>query len=471
MKVLCINPPSRNPKYVREGRCMQREASWSNLWMPLTLAYLTSILRKEGHEVVLKDATAEEMSFEELKREVKKFGPEAVVINTAIPTALKEDLRTAELVKEVDEEIKTLMIGIPCALPLLSEQLIEKTAVDFCVYGEPEVVVPELLRKLKRPWRVPGLLLKGGKKTKRPNFLDLNDLPFPAFQDLPLDAYRLPFSREKVAMVETSRGCPHNCVFCVTRIYYGKKVRLRDPEKIWREMVWTYENFGISQFFFWADSFTLNRRHVMRLCEIIKRNKSRIKDLGWIANSRADDVDEGMIRAMREAGCWLLGFGVESLVQPVLDRSKKGTKVEQVRKAVEMCRKYGIESVAHIIFGLPGESEETIKETVRKLKEIDPDYANFYILVPYPGTEVFKDYLSKGYISNQDWSKYEALNANISLPGLPPKRLEELRRKAFLSFYLSPRKLFGNFWKRRKPKRLAYFLLDGFKFLRGWVLT
>ncbi|MCW1296092.1 MAG: B12-binding domain-containing radical SAM protein [Candidatus Parvarchaeota archaeon] len=469
MRIYCINPPSESTRYVREGRCMQREESWANLWQPISLAYTTSILRNDGHEVILRDATAENWSFERMKREIEEFRPDLAIINSSVPTCKNTDIKTARIIKEINKNCVTVMVGIPPTLPIIRDELIVDKSLDICIRNEFEFTTRNLANNLKNYKKIKGITFKFRERifnNPKAPFIDLNRLPFAAIEDLPLDAYKLPFTKEKVCMIEQSRGCPFNCAFCVASIYYGKKIRYRNAQKVVDEMEHVYKNFGIRQFFFWADTFTLARKNVIEICdEIIKRKLN----VNWLANSRVDCVDRRLLEKMKRAGCWLIGFGVESCVQKILDNVGKKINLTQINRAINLCKEVGIKSATHIIFGLPGETRDTIKETIDTLKKIDPDYANFYIAIPYPGTRLYKEYKKLGYIRNYDWSKYEICEAVIDLPNLPGKEIKKLRKEAILKFYFR-RCFFKRFIKEHKNLSvLMNSVCDVIKFLYGWM--
>jgi radical SAM superfamily enzyme YgiQ (UPF0313 family) len=469
MRICCINPPAESTRYVREGRCMQREESWVNLWQPISLAYTASILRRDGHEVILRDAVAENWSFERMKKEIEDFQPELVIINSSVPTCMNTDIKTARIVKEINKDCVTAMVGVPSTLPIIRDELIADKALDICVRNEFEFTTKILARNLKNYKKIKGITFKKGKKViNNPNapFIDLNKLPFAAFEDLPLNAYTLPFTKERVCMIEQSRGCPYNCTFCVASLHYGKKIRCRDAKKVVDEMEYVYKKFGIKQFFFWADTFTLQRKNVVEICnEIIKR---KLK-VNWLANSRVNCVDRKLLKKMKKAGCWLIGFGVESCVQKILDNVNKKITIKQIENAIKLCKSFDIKSATHIIFGLPGETKATIKETIDRLIKIDPDYANFYVAIPYPGTRLYEEYKKAGYIKSYDWSKYEICEAVIDLPNLSGEEIKRMRKEAILRFYLRP-KFFIRFIKEHRDLRIWINSIgDVIKFTRGWM--
>jgi len=258
---------------------------------------------------------------------------------------------------------------------------------------------------------------------------DPEDLPFPAWDLLDMRHYRLPVKRTPYVLMTTGQGCPFPCTFCVAPYYSGIKFRPRPVEDVLAEMKYV-RNF-VRDVFFHTDTFTLNKKYVLSLCQRLVE-----EDLGisWISNSRVDTIDEEMVRAMRRAGCWLLSFGIESGSQKILDVSKKKIKLEQSREAVKMANDAGLIVAGHFILGMPGETEETIQQTVEFARQLDLSFAEFYIATPFPGAELYEVFRDSSSSFHTDWKRFE-YSHNVMAPDLD---LEGYRRKAYRGFYLRP---------------------------------
>jgi len=217
----------------------------------------------------------------------------------------------------------------------------------------------------------------------------------------------------------------------------------------------------------WADTFTLNRDLVMEFCALIK---SRNLKFNWMCNSRVDKVDEEMLVAMRKAGCRGIAYGIESGVQSILDSVKKGVSVKQIEKAFSLTLKAKIPSLGHVILGLPGETRETIKQTLNFLKKLNCDYAQFYCAIPFPGTDFYSLAKENGWLVTDDWSKFELNQAIIRTPFLSEEELRLYRKRAYASFYLRPGYIF------KKMGRLIPMCFSGkagrkiFSFLKDWIV-
>jgi radical SAM superfamily enzyme YgiQ (UPF0313 family) len=270
----------------------------------------------------------------------------------------------------------------------------------------------------------------------RPFVRDLDDLPFPAWDLIRTALYRMPFSGERFLLVGTGRGCPHACTFCADRTYYGNRLRLRSPASVADELERNGRDFGIRDFLFWSESFTLSRRFAISLAEEIIRRRL---DVRWVCNSRVDHVDRELLALFRRAGCWMIGYGIESGVQRILDSVRKGATVEQARAAVEASHAAGLQVTGHCVLGFPGETRADIVQTIRFALDIDLDFAQFYCAVPFPGSQLYREARAAGWICSDDWSRFEQNFSVLNTPQLSAEEIMELRRAAYRRFYLRPR--------------------------------
>jgi len=465
-KIVIINPPAEI-KVIREGRCEQRADSYQYLMVPISLPSIAAVLRERGFEVKILDCIADNISMEMLRNILKKEKILFAIINVAT-MSFNKDKKTAELCKK---------LGIQCAaigmhVTTIPEDALKNSEFDFAIRGEPELISLNLAKAIKNKKdlkKVRGISFrKNGRIINNPDeklIENLDKLPFPARDLLHNEKYIEPLTHLPYTLVITGRGCPFNCIFCTASRYYGKKQRIRSPKNIADEIEEVIRNFNITHIGMWNDTFTFNKEQVKGICkEIISR---RLK-IEWFCNSRVDTIDEEMIKLMAKSGCTAITFGVESLDEGILKNIKKGIKIEQVKTAIELCRKYRIRSQLHIIFGLPGETKDTIKKTIKKSIELDPDYAQFYCAVPFPGTE-FREYaLEKGYLQDVPWEKYEINNALVSYPHLSNKDIQKASRKAYQKFYLRPSYVLKKMkeFPLRDWKKIS---IQAFNFFRGWV--
>ena len=452
-----LNPAIRGqPRYIREGRCMQKAASWATVWPPITLAQLAAIARNHS-EVRLVDGNVEDWTLEGLIEDVRRSKADLVVVSTGFPS-IDADMAAAEAIKQAMPTAR--VVGFGAYFTLLDEKSMEGYPfLDAAIAGEPEETFAELVAAVARGTHnfesIPGLLLhKAGRVIStgpRPLIDDLDTLPFPDRTLLRNDRYRLPHNDRPFTLVNTSRGCPFPCTFCIVKPYYGGRVRRHSLEYILREIQECVARHGLREFLFWEEVFTLDKEFVLQFCQGLRE---RGLNIAWAATTRATSVEEESLRAMKQAGCYLLGLGIESSSQAILDRAKKQQTVADVQRAVALCRKVGVKTMGHCIFGLPGETPQTAQATIRFMTRLNLDYMQCYCAVPYPKTELGKQARAKGWITARAWSQYDFGGESImDLDTITGEEVSRFRRQAFRRFYLRPiyllKAAFGSFSVRR----------------------
>lgn len=472
IKIAIINPPaSDGEKFVREGRCEQRASSFQYLMVPISLPSIAALLRSNGFEIKLIDCMAEELDESATIKQIIKFKPKMVIINFSTATFYGDKDFTLKLKKCLP---KAHLTAIGVHVTTMPKETLTETALDSIIRGEPEMTALELAQKLQEKEKLKGI--KG--LTYRDNnsiinvpardFIhNLDGLPFPARDLLKNDRYKMPVYNRPYTLVVTARGCPNNCSFCTANIYYGSKIRMRSPKNVLDEIEEIIKVQHIKDITFWADTFTYDRKYVFDICEGIKKRGLKFR---WMCNARVDKVDPEMLKIMKETGCQIISFGVESGSQKILNLVGKNITLKQIVQAFKWVRASKIESAAHIIFGLSGETPETIKETIKFVKKINPDYIQFYSAIPFPGTRFGKEATEKGWVTTKNWSDYELGKNIISTPLLPVEELAKWRRRAYLQFYLRPGYVlskFRNFVK--KPSDFLPFVKQGISFLKDWV--
>jgi anaerobic magnesium-protoporphyrin IX monomethyl ester cyclase len=289
----------------------------------------------------------------------------------------------------------------------------------------------------------------------RPLIQDLDSLPFPARDLLPLQNYTVTLKGRFMTAALTSRGCPFNCDFCSASQFFGRKWRTRSIENVMEELELLYENYGYRAVAFFDDHFTLNPNRMIEFCENILKNNW---DLYWWAFSRVDSVvkNEELVELMAKAGLKQVFIGFESGNQEVLDNYGKDLSVDNAFKAVEILKKYKISVWASFIIGALNETKKMIKQTIKFANRLNPEYIQFGILTPYPGTVLYEKV--KNRLLTTNWSKFWAGDPVIKLDKLSPKELKKLFWRAHLSFYGRPKRLFSTvlpfflktFWDNRK---------------------
>lgn len=442
MKILLINPPAFNREgFIREGRCTQRSNFWATLWPPITLAYMGAILENEGHEVAIVDSAAEGLSTDTAIKIIDKFKPDIYVSSSSTPT-IYSDLAFVKRVKDSLSKTRTIIFGVHASV-FAKECMQNCVQLDFVISGEPENIIDRLVKAISGHMSfggIPGLAYRKNDGTlviDNPHefISDLDQLPFPAWHLIKRDRYLLPLKGLPFLLVLPSRGCPYSCTFCTTQKYYGSKPRFRSVDKVIDEIEYSRNQFDIKHFFFWSETFTFNKRYVMGLCDEMRR---RDLDISWTCNSRVDIVDNELLNVMASSGCWMMSFGIESASQKILDNVKKGTKVEEAARAVKLAKNVGMSVVGHFIFGLPGENEDTIEETIKFSKALKLDFAQYYCACPFPGSELYSIASKEGWLVEDDFSKFNQDVPVLTIPTVSQSAVLNGKARAYRQFYVNP---------------------------------
>ena len=411
---------------------------------PLTSVLIATILRNNGVDVDFRDLAAEARPMSVLNNIIGDYS--ALVMLTATMT-IDEDSDVLNVLKKINPDLLTILWGShPTFMP---KQTLSKPGIDVAVKGEGDYIIRDIiLNHMKgNDWRhVNGIAYKKGDQTViNPDypFIDnLDDLPFPDRTMLSpkADYFNPVVKRRPYTTMYTTRGCPGRCTFCTVPGFYGGKVRMRSAPNVIEELVGV-TRMGYKEVFFRDEIFTASKK---RLLEIVKGITANKLDLTWVCSARVGTIDEEMIKAMKDNGCHMIRIGVESGVQSVLDRAKKGIRVEETRKLMELAHRYRVDVHAHMMLGMPGETRETINATIDFVKVIDPAVVTFGICTPYPGTELFEEVkrlhpdIADGSGCNLSKLHREGF-FNGSFCELDDKELGIYVHKAYKNFYLRPR--------------------------------
>lgn len=443
MQILLINPP-QDTRYPQP---------------PIGLAGMASVLEGNGYSVEILDAPALGLTERQTVEEIKRKGADVVGVTAVTPT-IGSALGVARGAREVGGG-SLVVLGGPHVTVLSEETLRMVPEVDVVVRGEGERTMLELVRTWEedeaKKGRVLGVTYREDGVVRsnppRPYISDLDSLPFPAYHLLPVERYRphpphgrrLPF----MAMV-TSRGCPYRCIYCA-KACFGRRYRANSPSYVVDEVRYLVEEFNVREITFYDDVFTLDRKRAYAICEELMSGRV---DVPWTCETRVNLVDREVLECMRRAGCYMIAYGVESGNQRILNNLRKDITLDQAIRAFELTHEVGIQTVAYFMIGSPGDTPETIRETIEFAKRLDPDFAQFSITTPYPGTELF-DLASEEGVMPEEWGRYIYADLrSIDLPvfeteTLTRENLKEWTAKAYKEFYLRLRYL----WKRVKKTR------------------
>lgn len=441
MNILLINPPAiRGVKYSREGRCSDREEINGVVKPPYTLALMSAIFEHEGIYPVLIDCIGLEMEMNDVVcfLEKRSFMPEIVFMPTVTPTYIGDMEAAEHLSNKYNCNIYVFGSHVT-ARP--KECLMDYVFVNGVIIGEPEINALEVYFALaggehNRIDEIQGVLTRTNVNRNHNNYspkIDLDNAPFPNWDEIPLEKYTIPILNENYVMVETSRGCPVSCSFCIVGSIHGRECRIRKASRIIEEIHHVNARYNISFIDFWADNFAFSNKQITELCEQIISSKLHIR---WIASLRADTINAGLAALMKLAGCWMVSLGIESVDPATRCDMNKCLEQNVIKKGIKHLRDANILVFGYFILGYPGQSNKSMENVANDAVALNLDFATFYPVVPLPGTRLFDDCLANNSIKTYDWSKYEYSYYILKNGRLSGDNVIKYQRDAYKKFYL-----------------------------------
>ena len=472
--ILLVNPPTPDGGYwIRTQHRVGRRTRENMVWPQVSLAQIAALLHPT-YTVKVLDANAERMGWPEFTKLLDKYQPRYYLTQVTGPT-LENDMYGCFLAKA--RGIQTIAFGTHVT-PIPRETMRAYPSLDITLVGEPDLTIRDLLDHLEgnldrrsedikvlfkkhdpnyQPAfnedgrvdmdRIKGLAWRKGKEIvinlPRPFIQDLNDMPMPKHELLPLKTYRMPMIKGPFTFIVTSRGCPAGCTFCIKHVSYQYSARLRSPKLIMEEL-WTLKKLGIHNIHMYADLFTVNRHQVLELCERMIAEDINIR---WTCNSRVDFVDEEMLQMMGKAGNWLISWGIESGNEDILKRVRKGANPAKAERALKWAKNAGIKNWGYFIIGLPGETKETIRESIDFAKKLPLDIALFHVAAPYPGTPFFFEVVENGWFRpGTRWEQVDMDKGTVlDYPNLSAEQLLYWQKRAFREWAFRPGPMFTYF--------------------------
>ena len=525
--ILLVNPPTPDQAiWIRSQHRVGRRSRENMIWPQMELAQMAAMLMPD-YTVEVIDANALRMSWSEFEAKLKELRPRFYLTQVTAPT-LTNDMYGAFLARSLG----AITIGFGTHVtPMPRETLEQFPALDFVLRGEPELTLRELmdtimtanglfkmqdgklLRADGKPtdenghlaymmkdadpmwtpaWAIEateeplpdermrltpthltairGLAWRLNNEARvnwdRPFIRNLDDLPIPAHHLLPFDKYRIPMIKGPYTFIVSSRGCTAGCKYCIKHVSYQFSIRVRTPENIMKELR-VLRDLGIKHVNMYADLFTVNREQVMGLCKLLIEEKL---GLTWTCNSRVDYVDEEMLQLMGKSGCIYIAWGIESSNEQILKKAAKGYRLEQAPRALKWAHEAGIKNWGYFIIGLPGETVETIRETIKFAKNLPLDIALFHVAAPYPGTPFFFEVLENNWFRpGTQWEQVDMDKSTVlDYQGLKAEELEYWQKKAFREWAFRP----GPIWTYLKGMADPHSWKSAFEIALGtlgWV--
>ena len=452
---------------------------------PFGLACIASYIREHSFSVGIMDALAEDMEPMQVLDYIGKHQPKVIGFSAMTP----QFLRTVRIAKDISKrfpEILTIIGGHHASI-MPYETLEEDCCLDLLVYGEGEETFLEIINKYKeRGWNkeeflkdadclkaIDGIAFRDKDSNikinkSRRQIEDLDSLPSPAWDLLPLGKYiPLPnqYLNKPVIHMVSIRGCPFDCDFCSNNSVFGRKIRARSPERVVDDIKYVKSKYNMKEISFWDDTMTVNKKWLERFCNCLIENKVNVT---WTCYSRVDTVNLEILKLMKKAGCWNIFYGYESGNQQLLDNINKGITLEQIRNANKWTKEAGIEVRASFMIALPGETPEMAKKTIDFAIELEPEYAQFSITTPYPGTKLYETAKQSGKLRD-DFSKYNMWEVVYVPEGyMDEKQIVAIEKLAMRKFYFRFRFIFEKIKRVRSFEDIRRYI-NGLKMAIGFA--
>lgn len=446
-----------------------RLKTWNpNIYVPLGLTYIAAALEHEGYSVKIIDMNTKGFTDNKLAKELEAVD---IIGITGMITEYTEVLRLVQLSKACNHSAKVILGG--ALATTWTEKVMSSSEADFAVLGEGELVITNLLSAMgsgKEFSSIKGIAYKdNGRVIINPRediITNPDSIPFPARHLLDISNYTTRWfksygedvSNVKSCTIFSSRGCPYSCSFCYMDMW-GHKWRGRSPDNIISEIKMLQRDYGFNGFLFYDDTFVLDRARILEFCRKVKEENL---DIVWMSSGRINLMTDELIKAMKEAGCRGISYGIESGNQGIVNSISKGITLEQVERVTRATEEAGIKVTGLFMLGILGDSKATIQQTIDFARKLNLSFYCFSLTIPLQGTQLYDTAVERGFIPLdrlKDWS-YN-VNANLT-EDCTKKDLEQFSKMAFREFVLA--KVYGRYYLLN-----PHMWLDGLKSL--WFLS
>lgn len=410
----------------------------------LSLVALAASVLETGNDAKILDLQLSKDPFKEIRNSLVDYRPTIIGLSFTTPL-YPEAKKIAQFIKESYPEVKIISGGVHTSI--MPEQVLNETDIDIAVIGEGDITIKEIVQDLPLT-SIKGIAFRDKKdKTKiiktppRPLVQDLDSLPMPAWHLLSIKSYKNPrmmARKNPVATIETSRGCVFGCTYC-NKSVFGRTFRFKSVKRVVDEFE-HLKKLGFGEIHVWDDMFSTNMPRAKAICDEIINRKIKIP---WQLDCgvRVNCVDQEFFYKLKKAGCYKVAFGYESGNNQVLKNVHKEATIEQAFEATKMAKKAKLEVVGFFMLGLPGETVETMNDTINYAIKLDIDYAKATILVPYPSTEIYCEWKQQGHIKSEDWGRYNDHSPSkvYDHPALDWETLGKYYDLFYKKFYIRPR--------------------------------
>jgi anaerobic magnesium-protoporphyrin IX monomethyl ester cyclase len=430
----------------------------------ISQAMLGAMLHQEGLPVKVLDlSTTQEDNQTLINNTIKEFQPTHVGVTFTTPL-VHEANSIAKQIKAIDGNIILIAGGVhPTCRP---SEVLEESKFEVCVIGEGDETIVDIVKSSREEYsEIKGIAYKDKNSeitqtVSRPLMENLDLLPFAKWDLYDLSKYKsspLTSRASPVGAIETSRGCVFACTYCNKKTF-SRRFRMKSANRVVDEMEYMLKS-GFKEIHIWDDMFTTNLARAKDICDEIVRRKLKFP---WClaCGIRVDIVDEEFLKKAKDAGCYSVYFGIESGDDQVLKDIDKRITTAQVRNAVKLAKKVGLETTGFFMVGLPADTKETLEKTIKFARSLPLDYAKCTILVPYPETKIYEQWEEKGFIISRDWSKYNFHTASkvYKHPNISWETLDKYYHKFYRRFYFNPKYIFRKLRQDIRTGRLGITL-------------
>ena len=483
--ILFINPPSSISK--RYGKEDMGEVG--GVLIPLGIASLAAYIREKGYGVGVLDCPTLRIDNEKVYEIILEKDPDIIGFSTTTYSLS----RATELAKKIREKLpnKLTVIGGSHANVAGVQTANDYDVFDIIAYGlDGEYITHDIVKNFSEKnynreaflsdpkilENIKGIIYKKNgeviKNKPKENIKDLDELPLPARDLFPMERYiPLPNQYKKLPLTNmvVIRGCPYFCSFCDQA---GTGARRRSPQKAIEEIKECVEKFGIKEISFWDDTMCYHKKWMKEFLDLLIEENL---DLIWSCYAAVNTVDKDILTLMRKAGCWNIFYGYETAIEELAENiqtNKKNRNFEKMKEVAKWTKEAGIEVRGSFLIGLPGETPELAKKTVQHAIELDPDYAQFTLVCPYPGTKLAKeiDQGKWGKYITKDLEEYQCWNVTWLPEGYKnPKELKDMERYAFRKFYLRPSYILKRILKIRTFEDIKRYFKGGTALIKSFL--
>lgn len=448
-RVMLLYPPGRAYQRSEDrAQCNIEDSAVASTHACNDIGYAASVLIKRDYSVFLRDYQTEFATKEQVKADIETFLPDLIFISITNAT-IYDDLDFINWIKSFHNCLFVIKGAIFYNPQKSLLETLDLTNVACMVGGEIEFIMGPLadclLRDAGNLDDIPGIVYHNGDEFVSTKFdcwnKNLDELPFPARHLMNNALYARPDTGEPMATISVGKGCPSQCIYCLTPIISGKSVRLRSVENVFAEIEECYYKFNIKNFFFKADTFTIDNEWASQLCDKIINSPLKGK-IEFTANSRTKPLSLELLQKMKAAGCFMLAVGFETGSEKTMKLIKKGATLEDSIRAASLIKKAGIPLFGFFMVGFPWETKEDIKQTEKFILKLNPDFIEIHIAMPYYGTGLYDACVEYGTLSDLVWGNDYYLPNTTGTQHIPLNKLIRIKKNMQLRFYLRIKYIF-----------------------------